>query len=138
MFVSDCDEEFFITSQSGETDTFEPSPAWPVGMVLKIFAVDSECRKFFNIPLLIGGATTSKIHTAVKIADKYLGPTLHVVDASRSVPIVNNLVSEEKKTTIINDYKIEYDRLREKHFNKDVKKLATLEVARNNYLKIST
>ncbi|PPR79302.1 MAG: Methionine synthase [Alphaproteobacteria bacterium MarineAlpha2_Bin1] len=92
--------------------------------------------KKFDIPLLIGGATTSKIHTAVKIADKYQGPTLHVVDASRSVPIVNDLVSQEKKINLIQNYKNDYAKLREKHFNRNVKKLAPIEVARNNNLKI--
>ena len=53
LFKSEHSLDFSITNQSGETDTFEPSPACPVGMVLKIFAVDSECRKFSNLPLLI-------------------------------------------------------------------------------------
>ncbi len=92
--------------------------------------------KKFSIPLLIGGATTSKIHTAVKIADKYLGPTLHVVDASRSVPIVNDLVSDEKKSSLINYHKNEYAKLREKYLNRNIKKLASIEVARENSFKI--
>ncbi len=92
--------------------------------------------KKFDIPLLIGGATTSKIHTAVKISDKYKGPTLHVVDASRSVPIVNKLVSKNKKTNIIESYKNEYTLLREKYNNRGIKKLSTLEEARNNNFKI--
>ncbi len=92
--------------------------------------------KKLSIPLLIGGATTSKIHTAVKIADKYLGPTLHVVDASRSVPIVNDLVSDEKKNSLINYHKNEYAKLREKYLNRNIKKLASIEVARENSFKI--
>ena len=53
-------------------------------------------RRGFQIPLLIGGATTSKTHTAVKIAPNYSGTTIHVLDASRSVPVVSNLINPDK------------------------------------------
>ena len=52
-------------------------------------------RLGFTIPLLIGGATTSRIHAAVKIAPHYQSPIIHVLDASRSVPVVSNLLSKE-------------------------------------------
>ncbi len=65
-------------------------------------------RQGFELPLLIGGATTSKVHTAVKIAPNYQGPVVHVVDASRAVGVAQNLVSEGNRETFVaqvaNDY----------------------------------
>ena len=63
-----------------------------------------------DIPLLIGGATTSKIHTAVKIAPNYKGPTLHVVDASRAVGVAGNLVSEKQRDKLIQTTADEYQK----------------------------
>lgn len=70
-------------------------------------------RKGFKIPLLIGGATTSKVHTAVKIAPNYSGAVVHVNDASRSVPVVSALISEEHRVQLMKDVNAEYERLRE-------------------------
>ncbi len=70
-------------------------------------------REGFNIPLLIGGATTSKIHTAVKIAPEYEFPVVHVNDASRSVPVAGSLVSDEHRTEFMKKIGLEYDALRE-------------------------
>ena len=72
-------------------------------------------RAGFEIPLLIGGATTSKIHSAVKIAPNYDGPVLHVVDASRAVGVVAGLVSETGRDSLIAGTRSEYDRLRTEH-----------------------
>jgi 5-methyltetrahydrofolate--homocysteine methyltransferase len=55
-------------------------------------------RLGFKTPLLIGGATTSKVHTAVKIAQNYSGPVVHVNDASKSVPVASSLISKEAST----------------------------------------
>ncbi len=74
-----------------------------------------------DIPLLIGGATTSKIHTAVKIAPNYKGPTLHVVDASRAVGVAGNLVSEKQKDKLIQTTADEYQKLREGHSGKEAR-----------------
>ena len=74
-----------------------------------------------DIPLLIGGATTSKIHTAVKIAPNYKGPTLHVVDASRAVGVAGNLVSETQKDKLIQTTADEYQKLREGHSGKEAR-----------------
>lgn len=71
-------------------------------------------RRGMKLPLLIGGATTSRVHTAVKIAPKYSGATIHVLDASRSVPVVQKLISEEKQD-FIQGYKDEYTTLAEQH-----------------------
>jgi len=76
-------------------------------------------RQGFNIPLLIGGATTSKVHTAVKIDSVYHGPVVHVEDASRSAMIVNNLISKERKTGFASDIKKQYEQMRQKREQHD-------------------
>ena len=75
-------------------------------------------REGFKIPLLIGGATTSRIHTAVKIEPHYSGSTIHVLDASRSVPVAGKLLSETAHEKFTGDIKTEYQKLREHHHRK--------------------
>jgi 5-methyltetrahydrofolate--homocysteine methyltransferase len=90
-------------------------------------------RQGFDIPLLIGGATTSQTHTAVKIAPGYEQPVIHVKDASRAVGVVQNLVSEDRKATYAEQIAAEYERVRKKHEGRRSKTtLATLEGARAN------
>jgi 5-methyltetrahydrofolate--homocysteine methyltransferase len=72
-------------------------------------------RLKFDKPLLIGGATTSKVHTAVRIEPSFSGSTTHVKDASRSVGVVGNLLNPEKKDKFISDIKAEYIKVREDH-----------------------
>ncbi|MGE0182558.1 MAG: methionine synthase [Parvularculaceae bacterium] len=72
-------------------------------------------RQGFNIPLLIGGATTSRAHTAVKIAPNYERGVVYVTDASRAVGVAGALVSEEKRAGYLAEVKSEYDRIREQH-----------------------
>ncbi|MEO8087282.1 MAG: methionine synthase, partial [Bacteroidota bacterium] len=72
-------------------------------------------REGFDIPLLIGGATTSKVHTAVKIEPHYSHPVIHVNDASRSVPVVSNLLSKDKREKFILEARAENARTREYH-----------------------
>lgn len=94
-------------------------------------------RRGLNKPLLIGGATTSRIHTAVKIAPKCENPVIHVLDASRSVPVVSNLLSKESREKFTADIKAEYDRMREGHANrKQNKKYLSIAQARQNKFKI--
>lgn len=96
-------------------------------------------RRGLKIPLLIGGATTSRIHTAVKIDPNYSGAVIHVLDASRSVPVVSNLLNENKveRDNYIKSIKDEYAKLREDYAKrKSEKSLITLEKARENKLKI--
>jgi 5-methyltetrahydrofolate--homocysteine methyltransferase len=69
-------------------------------------------REGFDTPLLIGGATTSRVHTAVKIAPHYSKPVVHVIDASRSVPVVSNLLSDNERTRFTQEVKAEYERVR--------------------------
>jgi 5-methyltetrahydrofolate--homocysteine methyltransferase len=94
-------------------------------------------RANLQIPLLIGGATTSKVHTAVKIEKHYSkGQTVHVLDASRSVTVVESLLGS-KKNQFVEDLKLEYERLREHHEkHRGLKQLLSLEQARENRFKI--
>ncbi|MDH3291481.1 MAG: methionine synthase [Gemmatimonadota bacterium] len=72
-------------------------------------------RQGFDTPLLIGGATTSKVHTAVKIAPGYSGPTIHVADASRGVTVVSSLLNPERREVLTRDVRAEYERARKAH-----------------------
>ncbi|NCQ19446.1 MAG: methionine synthase, partial [Ignavibacteria bacterium] len=95
-------------------------------------------RRKMNLPLMIGGATTSRIHTAVKIAPHYSGAVIHVLDASRSVPVVSNLVNQDDNVRKVFEEKIktEYAKLREDHLKKrEEKNYLSLEDARKNKFK---
>jgi len=87
-------------------------------------------RQGFTLPLLIGGATTSRAHTAVKIDQKYDGPVVWVKDASRSVPVTAALLHETQRPKLMADVKADYDSLRARHAAKNDRPLATLEEAR--------
>ena len=90
-------------------------------------------RANFDIPLLIGGATTSPAHTAVKIAPEYLGPVVHVLDASRVVGVASELLSEERKAGYLLQVEENHKRLREDHAGKRAKgSVLPLGVAREN------
>jgi 5-methyltetrahydrofolate--homocysteine methyltransferase len=90
-------------------------------------------REGFRLPLLIGGATTSRAHTAVKIAPHYGASTVHVLDASRAVGVVNALLNEQLKSDFDRKTREDYERLRREHAAKTKgKKLLTLEQARAN------
>jgi 5-methyltetrahydrofolate--homocysteine methyltransferase len=90
-------------------------------------------REGFGIPLLIGGATTSQTHTAVKIAPGYEQPVIHVKDASRAVGVVQNLISEERKDAYAAQISSDYEEVRRKHAGRRSKtKLTTLDRARTN------
>ncbi|MFN7115368.1 MAG: methionine synthase [Saprospiraceae bacterium] len=96
-------------------------------------------RQGFKIPLLIGGATTSKTHTAVKVEPHYSAPVVHVLDASRSVAVASALLGEDENTrsNFILDTKSEYARIREQRGNRQSsKKYLTLKQARANKTKI--
>ncbi|NDU94282.1 methionine synthase [Spirosoma terrae] len=92
-------------------------------------------RQGFSLPLLIGGATTSRTHTAVKIDPHYSGPVIHVLDASRSVPVAGRLTSEEITTRekIFTDIKSEYAKLRDDHARRRQEKASLpIDKAREN------
>jgi 5-methyltetrahydrofolate--homocysteine methyltransferase len=92
-------------------------------------------REGLKLPLLIGGATTSKAHTAVKIAPGYSQPVVHVLDASRAVPAVSSLVSAEHRPMFAQQISQEYDRIRAQHTGQRAK-LISIEAARANAPKL--
>ena len=89
-------------------------------------------REGFTLPLLIGGATTSRIHTAVKIAPHYSGPTVYVPDASRAVGVTTSLLSPEQREGFATEVAVDYARLREQHARKKGPALIPLADARAN------
>ena len=90
-------------------------------------------RQGFTTPLLIGGATTSRVHAAVKIAPQYKGTTVHVLDASRSVGVVSSLLSDEQNEAFSKNIREEYIKLAENHASRQAEKsVQTLTAARAN------
>ena len=87
------------------------------------------------MPLLIGGATTSRAHTAVKVAQHYSEPVVHVLDASRAVPVVSSLLSKDGKAPFVKQLREDYEKLRAHHAGSQVK-LLSLEAARANAPKL--
>ncbi|MEV4537647.1 methionine synthase [Asanoa sp. NPDC049518] len=105
----------------------------------EMVAVGAEMqRRGFTVPLLIGGATTSKQHTAVKIAPAYEGSTVHVLDASRVVGVVSDLLDTKRAVTLDEENRAEQERLREQHANRHAQPLLTLEAARANREQVFT
>ena len=95
-------------------------------------------RQSFELPLLIGGATTSKAHTAVKIEPQYQHPVVYVPNASRSVSVVSSLLSDELRPAFMERQTQEYQRVRERHLNKGPRStLIPIEQARANQVPIS-
>jgi 5-methyltetrahydrofolate--homocysteine methyltransferase len=87
-------------------------------------------RQGFKLPLLIGGATTSRAHTAVKIAPLYSEPVVHVLDASRAVPVTTTLLSDKKEAFVL-EHRADYEQLRSIH-GAPKRKLVSIEAARAN------
>ncbi len=92
-------------------------------------------RQGFKVPLLIGGATTSRAHTAVKVAQHYSEPVVHVLDASRAVPVTSSLLSKDGKAPFVKSLREDYEKLRAQHAGSQVK-LLSLEQARANAPKL--
>jgi 5-methyltetrahydrofolate--homocysteine methyltransferase len=88
-----------------------------------------------KLPLLIGGATTSKAHTAIKIAPHYREPVVHVLDASRAVPVTTSLLSEDGRAAFVHQHRQEYEKIRASH-SSHVVKLLPLAAARANVPKL--
>jgi 5-methyltetrahydrofolate--homocysteine methyltransferase len=86
-------------------------------------------RQGFTLPLLVGGATTSRAHTAVKIAPHYSQPVVHVLDASRAVPVTTSLLSDDGKADFVAKHRVEYEALRKAHAAPP-QQVVPLEVAR--------
>jgi 5-methyltetrahydrofolate--homocysteine methyltransferase len=89
-------------------------------------------RAGMTMPLLIGGATTSKVHTALRIDPAYEGPVLHVLDASRAVGVATSLVSDTGRDAFVEGYKADYEHIREVRANKGQSALIPIEDARAN------
>jgi len=90
-------------------------------------------RQGFDLPLMIGGATTSRIHTAVKIEPHYEGPVIHVIDASRAVGVASSLLSKEMHGDFMKEVRSDYEALRERRAStQQARQLETLQQARDN------
>ncbi|HEV2304456.1 MAG TPA: methionine synthase [Candidatus Acidoferrales bacterium] len=87
-------------------------------------------REGFNVPLLIGGATTSRVHTAVKIAPMYRQPVIHVQDASRAVGVVGSLLSDDLRARFVDENRVEQEKAREKHRGPQAQQLLSFAKAR--------
>jgi 5-methyltetrahydrofolate--homocysteine methyltransferase len=88
-------------------------------------------RQGFKLPLLIGGATTSRAHTAIKIAPFYSEPVVHVLDASRAVPVTTSLLSDDGRAAFVEQHRLDYEQLRRMHAGAK-QKLIPIEEARKN------
>ena len=86
-------------------------------------------RQGFKLPLLVGGATTSRAHTAIKIAPHYSQPVVHVLDASRAVPVTTSLLSEDGKAAFVEQHRVDYEALRKAHASPRLKAVS-IEAAR--------
>jgi len=93
--------------------------------------------RMLKTPLLIGGATTSRAHTAVKIAPNYEGPVVYVPDASRSVSVAQSLLTPESREKYVDEIAIDYERIRVQHAGKKALPMLTLEAARKNKMRVS-
>jgi len=93
-------------------------------------------RLGMKLPLLIGGATTSKAHTAVKIAPHYSGPVVHVLDASKAVTVVRDLMDDKRREVFLANNLKDQEELREKHSQSGVKQLKSIADARANATQI--
>jgi len=97
-----------------------------------VTVADEMRRADMRLPLLIGGATTSKLHTALRIDPAYSGPVIHVLDASRAVGVASSLVSDTQRTPLIDTTAEDYDKIRKTREGRGQSELATLAEARAN------
>ncbi len=130
-------EKIIETAKKEKVDVIGLSGLITPSLDEMVYVAEEMQRQGLEIPLLIGGATTSRIHTAVKIAPKYKNPVIHVLDASRSVPVVSNLLSKELKADYIKSIKDEYDEMREGHARRKQDKIyVSLDIARKQKFQI--
>lgn len=110
-------ETILETAQKEQVDVIGLSGLITPSLDEMVYVAKEMERRKLDIPLLIGGATTSRIHTCVKIDPNYHGPVIHVIDASKSVPIASKLTSKDSalKEGLINEISEEYQQLREDH-----------------------
>ena len=130
-------EKILETARQEKVDIIGLSGLITPSLEEMIYVAKEMQRLQFTLPLLIGGATTSRAHTALKIEQNYSGPTVHVVDASRAVGVASLLLSDENKNAFVDKTRQEYHSLRELHKNKkSAVEIISLEAARNNKFSI--
>lgn len=132
-------EKIMETAEKEQVDIIGLSGLITPSLDEMVYVAKEMERRKMNVPLLIGGATTSRIHTCVKIDPNYSGPVFHVIDASKSVPIASRLTSADRalKQSIIHEVSEEYQRLREDYERrKGTKKYISLSEARNKKVQI--
>ena len=124
-------EEILKTAQQENADMIGLSGLITPSLDEMVHVASEMERQGFRIPLLIGGATTSKVHTAVQIEPVYQGATVHVKDASRSVGVVSNLLSRERQAQFTAETRTEYEKIRERRAkNRQQATLLPFSVAR--------
>lgn len=129
-------EQILATAKKENVDIIGLSGLITPSLDEMVYVAKEMEREGMDIPLLIGGATTSKVHTAVKIEQHYSSPTVHVLDASRSVPVVGKLLSDGKSSFVDTTQK-DYQRLRDMHAKRTgQKEFLSIEAANNNKLDI--
>ncbi len=111
-------EKILTTAREEKVDIIGLSGLITPSLDEMVFVASEMQRQGFDIPLLIGGATTSRAHTAVKVDPAYKHPVVWVKDASRSVPVVSSLISKENRPAFMEGVKNEYDGIRERHASK--------------------
>lgn len=126
-------EKILETAQREKVDIIGLSGLITPSLEEMIHVAKELTRLNFSLPLLIGGATTSRAHTALKIEPNYTGPTIHVVDASRAVGVASTLLSEKTKAEFTSKIKKEYAALRDLHKNKkSANTIVSIDEARKN------
>lgn len=124
-------QKILETAKSEDVDVIGLSGLITPSLDEMVFVAQEMSRQGFEVPLLIGGATTSKAHTAVKIEPNYNKGVVHVNDASRAVTVAQRLIAKEHRTTYLVDIEKEYDRIREGYKRKQSKEVyLSLEEAR--------
>ena len=130
-------EKIIETAKAENVDAIGLSGLITPSLDEMVFLAKEMQRQHFSVPLLIGGATTSKAHTAVKIDPQYKNAVVHVNDASRAVTVVGNLLQKEKKEKYKEDLKTEYDVFRNNFLKRGkVKSFLSLKKARENKFQI--
>ncbi len=127
-------EKILATARERQVDVVGLSGLITPSLDEMVHVAKEMTRQDFELPLLIGGATTSKAHTAVKIAPAYRHATVHVLDASRAVGVVGSLVNREQRESFSKSVRADYDRVRQAHQDRGPKVLRSLEEARKHRL----
>ena len=130
-------EKILETAQKESVDIIGLSGLITPSLDEMVYVAKEMQRQGFTLPLIIGGATTSKVHTAVKISPQYQHGAIHVLDASRSVPVVSELINPKTRKSLIAKTYAEYEEVRRGFFNRQSKKkYLSLKDARANKLNI--